>query len=365
MEVTTPHLTDILERLVQGHTSPSSAVANQPLIVRIASPVYIRVIPPPLPVSANIPSSKLVPVSSNLASEEKPDVNVAMIEAFMNEWTHIVGDPVLSKWIVLALAVSVFLNGYLLKGIGASTTPIQQAVSFAGPSFETPAPPTIAKSKNSKKLNILSERSSAEHDERMDAVKESQHVSRLDLHSLRRSSSFTQGDSTPLNLGAGTPSVPATPMIGTGLGLSMPSTVYGSPKRMRSTSLDPKEAAEDVKPATPISEPGPERSSSLKAPIPTLGNSTLGLGMMTPAGTPRGTNASIGRRAFEECLEVFENEGVAALNDEEIILLSQRGKIAQYALEKILGDFTRAVRIRRALICKGLVLVSPNERLLI
>jgi len=43
------------------------------------------------------------------------------------------------------------------------------------------------------------------------------------------------------------------------------------------------------------------------------------------------------------------------LNDEEVILLAQNGKIAMYALEKILGndELERAVRIRRALVCKS------------
>ena len=67
-------------------------------------------------------------------------------------------------------------------------------------------------------------------------------------------------------------------------------------------------------------------------------------------------------RTFEEALEAFETQGVAALNDEEVVLLSQRGKIAPYALEKILGDFTRAVKIRRSLVCKSpfLPLLSSN-----
>jgi hydroxymethylglutaryl-CoA reductase (NADPH) len=41
------------------------------------------------------------------------------------------------------------------------------------------------------------------------------------------------------------------------------------------------------------------------------------------------------------------------LNDEEIILLAQKGKIAPYALEKVLRDFDRAVKVRRALICES------------
>lgn len=40
------------------------------------------------------------------------------------------------------------------------------------------------------------------------------------------------------------------------------------------------------------------------------------------------------------------------LSDEEIISVVQSGKMAPYALEKVLGDFERAVHIRRALISR-------------
>ena len=42
-----------------------------------------------------------------------------------------------------------------------------------------------------------------------------------------------------------------------------------------------------------------------------------------------------------------------ALSDEEIISVVQAGKLAAYALEKVLGDFERAVIIRRALISRA------------
>jgi len=64
-------------------------------------------------------------------------------------------------------------------------------------------------------------------------------------------------------------------------------------------------------------------------------------------------------RSLEECVEIFENGprpvsvSLSLLNDEEVILLSQTGKIAAYALEKMLGDFERAVTIRRALISRA------------
>ncbi|KAG9010831.1 3-hydroxy-3-methylglutaryl-coenzyme A (HMG-CoA) reductase isozyme [Tulasnella sp. JGI-2019a] len=366
-------LVPILDKLVAGHTAATSAVASQPIVVRVASPVYIRVIPPPTHLSGSkslpIPHHPHPAVSSGAILE---DPDVAMIEAFMNEWTHIVGDPILSKWIVLALAVSVFLNGYLLKGIGASTTAIQQAVSF-GPQSTMIVEPTEQKVKPTlRKLQIHSGVAGDAVSERLrgildndetespvqdrDDVKE-QHNGYLTLP--RRPSSFAEGqrgDMTPLNLGAQTPSVLGTPMLSASntlsLGLtSMTTSVYGSPERVKvpaSASLEQPTAVvpADVAPKHPLLEEPAQQ--------PPRTGQAVGTGMMmTPIGTPRGTNASIGRRAYEECLEVFENEGVGALNDEEIILLSQRGKIAQYALEKILGDFTRAVRIRRALISRA------------
>ena len=68
-------------------------------------------------------------------------------------------------------------------------------------------------------------------------------------------------------------------------------------------------------------------------------------------------------RSLEECIDIFENGprplslSMELLADEEVILLAQNGKIAAYALEKVLGtssvaSLERAVRIRRALICE-------------
>lgn len=48
----------------------------------------------------------------------------------------------------------------------------------------------------------------------------------------------------------------------------------------------------------------------------------------------------------------FQADGAVSLTDEGILSLVDGGKIPSYALEKTLGDFTRAVKIRRDLICK-------------
>jgi hydroxymethylglutaryl-CoA reductase (NADPH) len=72
-------------------------------------------------------------------------------------------------------------------------------------------------------------------------------------------------------------------------------------------------------------------------------------------------------RSLEECINVFENGprpvsvSLSMLNDEEVILLAQHGKIAAYALEKVLDDLERAVFIRRALICEFSFYILPSS----
>jgi hydroxymethylglutaryl-CoA reductase (NADPH) len=58
-------------------------------------------------------------------------------------------------------------------------------------------------------------------------------------------------------------------------------------------------------------------------------------------------------RSVETCAEILKSAaGPSALTDEEIILLTNNGKISPHALEKVLGDMERAVKIRRALISR-------------
>jgi hypothetical protein len=68
------------------------------ILVRVSPPLHVRII-----------------------REDDPHTADALFESFMESWTRLVGDEVLSKWIVLVLAVSVALNGYLLKGIAAGS----------------------------------------------------------------------------------------------------------------------------------------------------------------------------------------------------------------------------------------------------
>ncbi|KAI8338669.1 3-hydroxy-3-methylglutaryl coenzyme A reductase [Chlamydoabsidia padenii] len=58
-------------------------------------------------------------------------------------------------------------------------------------------------------------------------------------------------------------------------------------------------------------------------------------------------------RPVDECVNLMGTP--EELTDEEVITLVQSGKMASYALEKILGDLERAVSIRRALISRASV----------
>ncbi|KAG0336245.1 3-hydroxy-3-methylglutaryl-coenzyme A (HMG-CoA) reductase isozyme [Podila humilis] len=59
-------------------------------------------------------------------------------------------------------------------------------------------------------------------------------------------------------------------------------------------------------------------------------------------------------RPMDDCMALVKSSaGAAAITDEEIVMLVSNNKIPAYALEKTLGDLTRAVKIRRAIISRA------------
>jgi hydroxymethylglutaryl-CoA reductase (NADPH) len=58
------------------------------------------------------------------------------------------------------------------------------------------------------------------------------------------------------------------------------------------------------------------------------------------------------QRSKEELDKILQEKRAHELSDEEVVSLCVRGKIPGYALEKTLKDFTRAVKIRRAMISR-------------
>jgi hydroxymethylglutaryl-CoA reductase (NADPH) len=58
------------------------------------------------------------------------------------------------------------------------------------------------------------------------------------------------------------------------------------------------------------------------------------------------------QRSIPELEQMLVEKRAPDMTDEEVIAMSMRGKIAGYALEKTLKDFTRAVKIRRTIIAR-------------
>ena len=238
----------------------------------------------------------MVPIiSPNLHKESKVkgrDADV-MIDNFMSSWTQLVGDPILSKWIVLLLGVSVALNGYLLKGISTGTGSTRSVQQSQGVRFNT------------------------------DLVQEKQ---------------------------------PA-------ISITAPAPVSIIPDRKEDVVVY------STAPAIvrPIPVPAVRRPPSVNGISSLLNSVDQRLKQQTTFTTgdesdshdeePDTKETSTPTRSLEECIDIFENGprpvsvSLTLLNDEEVILLAQNGKIQAYALEKVLGDLERAVLIRRALIC--------------
>jgi hydroxymethylglutaryl-CoA reductase (NADPH) len=284
VDITSPPIERSLSSLAALHSESE-------LIVRISAPIHVRMVPI---------------ITPHLHKESKVKEHDAddMIDNFMSSWTRLVGDPILSKWIVLLLGVSVALNGYLLKGISTgtgSTRSVQQAqgvrfnadrVQERQPVISSPASlPTSAMS-NHRAEGVVAYSAAP-------AV-----VRPIPVSAIRRAPSVN-GISSLLD------------------------------------SVDQK----------------------LKAQQPTFTTGDESDSQDEESGTKETSTAV---RSLEECIDIFENGprpvsvSLSLLNDEEVILLAQNGKIQAYALEKVLGDLERAVLIRRALVCTCIFIFLKN-----
>ncbi|CAL3972464.1 unnamed protein product [Diplocarpon coronariae] len=165
-------------------------------------------------------------------------------------------DPILSKWIIFALALSVILNGYLFN---AARWSIKEPLQM---------PPHHA----------------------------------VDAAELDRAERFNDSASTQ---------PPRLPALGTPQGDTMP-------------PLTPATTDDEDDGLTMRKSP-PEAATDAQ---PTL------------------------RRTQAQMEQMLREKKAPQLNDRELVELSLQGKIAGYALEKTLGDTTRAVKIRRSIISR-------------
>ncbi|EEB86953.1 hypothetical protein MPER_15912, partial [Moniliophthora perniciosa FA553] len=140
VDVSTPALRHALSALAAtGEGAVYETEENyHPMLFKVNPPVHVRVVPP---------QALLAAAESTKAETSSADY----LETFMTNWSHLVGDPLMSKWIVVVLAISISLNGYLLKGIAAGLAgkgaTKGSGVRFSGGAEEkeeTPAPTPTA-----------------------------------------------------------------------------------------------------------------------------------------------------------------------------------------------------------------------------
>lgn len=239
---------------------------------------------------------------------------IESIDQFMSEWTTLVGDPVLSKWIVVALVTSVLLNGYLLKGIASNSIGGKGPVAAAAQALVGVFDAVDAKKRPLSQSALDKYRQRRASDARKGIPNGHGHSKRASISST----GHAEGDQTPKSNGDSRAHVHTNGHSQTNGGMGN-LIIPGAPN------------------IPIIAEPIPEGQES---PSPSQGSPGLHL--------------SFGRRSLEECVEIFAG-GVGAnnLSDEEVIMLVQKGKIAPYALEKQLKNLDRAVRVRRAVVSRA------------
>lgn len=80
----------------------------------------------------------------------------------------------------------------------------------------------------------------------------------------------------------------------------------------------------------------------------------LSVGESALSRTPSRRPSFSAARSLDECVAVFKESGPKELSNSELALLVEKGHIQGYALEKLLGDYTRAVKVRRIVISKSI-----------
>lgn len=281
------------------------------LLVKISPPVHVRIVPP----------TNLV-VSAAAATTTTTTIRNNKFDDFMSAWTSLVGDPVLSKWIVVVLAISISLNGYLLKGIAAGMASGKGLGTKGGVRF------------------LCS-----------DGTEQQQEPEQVAAPTPVTVQSTVQRAASPVQapLEVIIPIEAAGSKTNTSTGTTTPAAVVPTftlddvDRRLKARRLIiQRQSSFSGGPNTPPTTSPSESSSDNES----------------PSFAANRTSSIV--RTLEECTDIYENGPrplsftLSLMNDEELILLCQNGKIAAYALEKVLGssELERAVRIRRALICE-------------
>ncbi|CAK5272104.1 unnamed protein product, partial [Mycena citricolor] len=258
---TTPLDWDLLSMLV----APEESTTVSRLLVRLRPPVVLR------------------PRRLGLSSS---------IDKALSTWTRLVGDPVLSKGIVVVLVISVLLNAFLIRGVAHARG--------GGVRFDEKEEEQVKE----KKEEQAKEKKEAEQDGWAREVAKSTSVENLAAVHAQ------------------------TPHPGAGAVPTFSLEDVDRRLRARGRGLRSQTPARRA----PISDDEDEGEEKEPRPLEEL----IALMESTP-----------------------KSDGLQDMSDEEVLVLAKAGKIAAYALEKVLAParepagLERAVRVRRALISRA------------
>ncbi|KAF9564493.1 hypothetical protein CPC08DRAFT_748352 [Agrocybe pediades] len=324
----------------------TSSRTTKDMLVKVSPPVYVRaVLPPPhsafgkahglssAALGASSPAYSTISNShaSYPSTHQRRRSTSELVDAFMSSWTRLVGDPFMSKWIVVILAISVALNGYLLKGIAAGVVG-PRVGGFAAFGLKGG-------------VRFEGEEEEDDKEEVLSPVEE-----KVEEKAFTARKSVT---------------VVNVPEVQQPAVANVNNNVVGT---FTLEDVDRKLEQARANRRGTITSASAAHSTFAASAVAKVASSTKVLGHPTPPYSSSDSSASSADerqlenvRSFEEILDIFENgprplsSSLALLNDEEVIILAQKGKIAAYALEKVLGmqELERAVRIRRALISRA------------
>ncbi|BGP51148.1 3-hydroxy-3-methylglutaryl-coenzyme A (HMG-CoA) reductase isozyme [Rhodotorula kratochvilovae] len=335
IDTSNPVLSSTLLQLVASHE------AGTELLVHVVPALHFRAVdltlPPVEPASTASQVSDAMP---NLSSASASG-SFASIDQFLSRWTRLVGDPIVSKWIVIALAMSLFLNGYLLKGIASgsdsfghgSAAEVAARILLASTGADANNDDDeAAKARLRRSFSLLREELQNEWTQKDAAVMQREYVK----HERKAEQEATQTIPSVIK-------ITAAKKARSGSASSDDSSPPGSPILIRTRSSARKNGATLAAPSS-----SSEASTAVTPPQRELKLSPSTVALVPIEGIPESP------RDLDTCVKLFDGgNGAVLLNDEEIILLVQKGKIAAYALEKLLNDHVRAVAIRRALISRA------------
>lgn len=311
----TPSLKSMLQQLSALYP------ADTPILAHVRAPILIKM----APVGVDADSWASAAESFSAVSP------LGLLDWVFTAWSKLTSDPVMSKWISLALGISVFLNGYLLKGIALGSSRAEAAESAARILLAATGQLSSDDAKPGKILRRHSLGADSLPVVRKQYSRRFQEAP-IDEEPRSRSSSQSSVSGQPETVAAAIPVVTKSE-------LSSDSNTINGRSGISTATLE--------KPIVQISS-----VSSTTASSSVISDNGASTPATTAIDSEDGAVFPAKARPFEDCAKLFDDGQAFMLSDEEIIILVQRGKVAAYSLEKLLKDHQRAVRIRRALICE-------------